>query len=154
MKLLFVCILIIYNLSVFAQHNFLGKSQEFIAEHYKLDPEYIVKIDTINKTKSLITCNTFEQYPYYTYEIDLQYNMCISYAFVSKNEKVLQAYIDILDHLGKIIEHDKDYNNFTYKIEKPYKTVYYAIKKPFINGKYYSRKKIFFIIITEEVREE
>jgi len=153
MKIIFISILIIYNISVFAQHNFLGKSQEFITEHYNLDPEYNVKIDTINKTNSLITCNTFEQYPYYTYEIDLQYDICISYAFVSQDERILQTYIDILDHLGEIVEHDKDYNNFTYKVEQPYKNIYYSIKKPFINGKYYTRQKIFFVIITEELKE-
>ncbi len=153
MKLIFTYLLFFLSFTVFAQHNFLGKSQDFINEHYKNDPEYSIKIDTISKNKSLITCNSFEQYPYYTYEIDLKNSICISYAFVSKSEAILQSYIDVLDHLGEMVEHDKNYDNFTYKVESIYKTMYYKIQKPFINSPYYSRKQIYFVIITEELKE-
>ena len=154
MKYLFIFFSIIICVSsIKAQHNYLGKSQEFITLQYKFDPEYTVKIDTINKNSTLITCKTFKQYPYYTYEIDIKNDICISYAFVSKNNKVLEAYIDVLDHIGEIVEQDNLFNNFTYKIESEFKTIYYSIKKPFVNSEYYSRRNIYYIIISEELKE-
>ena len=153
MKAPLLFILTFVSISVFAQHNFLGKSQEFITNYYNIDPEYTIKIDTINKYNSLITCKTFNQYPYYTYEMDMRNNICISYGFVSKNEQVLNSYIDILTHLGQVVAKDSLANNYTYKIEQEYKTVFYSIKKPFLNSEHYSRRKIFFIIVSEELKE-
>lgn len=153
MKKIILGLFIVFSFSAYSQHNFLGKSQEFIVNYYKIEPEYRVKIDTIDHTKSLITCQTFEQYPYYTYEMDLKNDICISYGFISKKEEVLQAYIDMLDHVGELIEGNIHSNVFIYKIEQSYKTIYYRIKKPFANSEYYSRQKIFFIIVTEELKE-
>jgi hypothetical protein len=137
-----------------SQHNFLGESQDFIIKHFNKDPEYSVEIDTINKYTTLVTCKTFEQYPYYTYEIDLYKNVCISYAYVSKDREIFDTYVDILDHLGEIIEKDSSMQNFTYKINGKDKTSYYAIKQPFVNSTYYSRRSIFYIMITEELNPD
>jgi len=144
--------LIFYAKLTFSQHNFLGESQEFIMKQYNKDPEYSIEIDTINKYTTLITCKTFEQYPYYTYEVDLLRNVCMSYAFVSKDREIYDTYVDILEHIGEVVERDSSYQNVTYKVAGNGKNAYYSIKQPFINSTYYSRRSIFYILITEELK--
>lgn len=154
LKYSFFLLMYFYVNQIKGQHNFLGENQEFIVNHFKEDPEYSVNLDSVNDFTILITCKTFEQYPYYTYEIDIQRDVCISYALVSKDRQILDTYIDILDHLGEIIERDSSFQNFTYKVEGIDKNSYYSIKQPYVNSTYYSRRNIFYVLITEELKIE
>jgi len=152
-KLLFLIILFT-SFKANAQHNFLGENKEYILKHFKNDPEYSVEIDTINKYTTLITCKTFNQYPYYTYEIDITRDACISFAFISKDRNILDAYFDVLDHIGEIVESDSTKKNVTYKVEVDSKNAYYSIKQPYFNSDYYSRRGIFYIMVTEEIDKD
>lgn len=154
LKTVFTTVFLFVFFNTKAQHNFLGESQEFIVRNFYNDPEYSVEIDTVNDYTRLITCKTFEQYPYYTYEINLVQNACVSFAVVAKDRQIYNTYIDVLDHLGEIVEKDSSKLNITYKIEGKDKTTYYSIKQPFTNSSYYSRRNIFYIMVTEELKNE
>ncbi|NJO92915.1 MAG: hypothetical protein HC831_31080, partial [Chloroflexia bacterium] len=68
----------------YTQHNLLGKSQKYIRSFYNLGNEFALKVDTIGQKAILLTYKTEKQYPFYTYEIDLHKDLCISYGVVSK----------------------------------------------------------------------
>jgi len=138
-----------FPISVAGQHNMLGKSQKEILSLYNTDPEYIVKVDTLNSQTILITCKTSALYPYYTYEVNRLNNRCVSFGFVSKDKQILDSYIDILEHVGERIESDSTFTNFTYKVSTASKIVYYSVKQPFINSEYISRRNIFYVLVTE-----
>jgi len=131
----------------------LGKSKVYIESFYKLSNNYIVKTDTINKEALLITCKTKEQYPFYTYEINLKDKICVSYGIVSKNEEILNTYLELLSYLGELIEVDSTYNNFIYKIETKERLSVFSIKKPYFNSQFLSRRSLFYILITEQQKE-
>jgi len=149
-KTVFFIIILFSGLQVDAQHNFLGENKDFILNHFKNDPEYSIEIDTINKNTTLITCKTFNQYPYYTYEIDLMKDACTSYAFISKDRNILDAYVDVLEHIGEVVECDSTKKNITYKVSANDKNSYFSIKQPFFNSDSYSKRGIFYIMVTEQ----
>lgn len=145
-----VALPVVFVTKSYTQHNFLGKDQLFITNHYRLDPEFSIFIDTIKSNKILVTCKSSSTYPYYTYEIDMITDICISYGFVSKNRDVLNTYIENLDYLGKIIKTDSLLINFIYLVELPEKKIYYSVKQPFADSNIITRKDLFYILITEE----
>ncbi len=149
MKKLIVIAFFFIPIYIYAQHNLLDKSQEFIIGFYKYDPEFTVHIDTLNRNKALITCKSVEIYPYYTYEIDLIEDRCISYGFVSKNKYVLESYIELLGYMGTIIQTDSSFTKFVYKVTLKNKIIYYTIKQPYANSNISTRKNIFYIMVNE-----
>lgn len=153
LKKILLYIVFVFPLYLYAQHNMLGKSYHSIINTYNKDPEYILKVDTISDETILITTKTSNLYPYYTYEIDRNTKICISYGIVSKDKNTLETYIDVLDHLGELVEVDSSFTNMTYKIDTKNKISYYSIKQPFLNSSYISRRNIFYILITSEIKE-
>ncbi len=134
-----------------AQHNLLGKSQDFIEGLYKYDPEFFVEKDTLNEDKILITCKSSETYPYHTYEIDLTRDRCVSYGYVSKNPDILKTYLEVLGYLGKVVQTDNNFSNFVYEVCLDDRTVYYSIRRPYSDSSVITRRNIFYILITENV---
>ncbi len=147
-NLLFISLL--YALSISAQHNMLGKSQEFITGFYKYDPEFLIFTDTLNENKILLSCKSANVYPYHTYEIDLVKDECTSYGFVSKNKDILKTYIELLAYIGEQIQTDSTHSNFVYAVKLPEKTVYYSIRRPYANSNIITRQNLFYILISEE----
>ena len=147
-SLLFISLL--YTVSMSAQHNMLGKSQEFITGFYKYDPEFLIFTDTLSEDKILLSCKSSNVYPYHTYEIDLVKDECTSYGFVSKNKYILKTYIELLAYIGEQIQSDSTHSNFVYAVDFPEKTVYYSIRRPYLNSNIITRQNLFYILITEE----
>lgn len=139
---------------VFSQHNMLGKSKIYIESFYKLSNNFVLKTDTINKESLLITCRTTEQYPFYTYEIDIKENICISYGIVSKDKGILNTYLELLGYLGELVEVDSTYNNFTYKIETADRLSVFTIKKPYFNSQFLTQRNLFYILISEQSKKK
>ncbi len=152
MKLRFLLILLLFSASqVSAQRNLIGKSQKYIKSFYKLSGEYHGIIDTINQNTILLTYKSDKQYPFYTYEIDLQEDKCISYGIVSKDHNTLMCYLDLLDYIGELVEVDSTYNNFTYQVKNDNRICYFSIKQPYYNSQFLSRRGLFYILITEKI---
>ncbi len=135
----------------FTGHNFIGKSQEYITNLYSNDPEYLVAADTLHFEKVMIKCKGAKLYPYYTYEIDLETDRCITYGFVSKDREVFKAYIEILDFIGKVIETDSTKTNLRYMVKLPKRKVFYVIKQPFAGSNIITKQGLFYILIREEL---
>jgi len=154
MKNVLIIPFILYSTLLYSQHNMLGKTQTEILGFYNRDPEFSVDVDTISNTSILITCRTSQPYPFYTYELDRINDLCTSYGFVSKSREILDSYIDILDHMGQIVEQDSTASNFTYKIETSIKSIYYSIKQPFKYTQMISRRNLFYVIVTEQKKEK
>ncbi|MEA2041396.1 MAG: hypothetical protein U9N85_02435 [Bacteroidota bacterium] len=133
-----------------AQHILLGKSLSSIKSFYDKDPEYTIRIDTINSRKLLISCQSSNIYPSHTYEIDRLMDRCITYGFISRNEDVLNTYVEILDHSGSLINSNENFSQFTYMLDLPDKQIFYTIKRPYYNSSLKIKRKIFYIVITEE----
>jgi len=144
------CSLLLYSNSVYTQHNMLGKSQKYIRSFYNLSLEYTLKVDTITPNSLMLSYKTEKQYPFYTYEISLEDDICISYGIVSKDNATLKTYLEFLNYVGELIEVDSTYNNFTYKIETNQKTSFFTIKQPYFNSQFLTRRSLFYILITEE----
>jgi hypothetical protein len=134
----------------FTQHNMLGKSQRYIRSFYNLANEYALKVDTIGQKTILLTYKTEKQYPFYTYEVDLFKDQCISYGVVSKDNSTLKSYLDVLNYLGELVEVDSTYNNFVYKVETEQKTSFFTIKQPYFNSQFLTRRSVFYILVTEQ----
>ncbi|GEM_PF-1285360 len=136
-----------------AQHNLLGKSQEFIEGLYKYDPEFYFEKDTINDDKLLLTCKTSEVYPYHTYEVDLTRDKCMSYGYVSKNPDILKSYFEILGFIGKVVQSEQNSANLVYAVDLENRTVYYSIRRPYANSSIITRQNVFYILVTEDQRQ-
>jgi hypothetical protein len=128
----------------------LGKSQKYIRSFYDLSSEFVLKIDTISKNSILLSYKPEKQYPFYTYEINIPENECVSYGIVSKDINVLNTYLEMLDYIGELIEMDSTYNNFTYKVSTDQKTSFFTIKQPYYNSQFLTRRSLFYILITEQ----
>lgn len=133
-----------------AQHNMLGKPQKYIRSYYELANEYNLKIDTLSKQSILLSYKPEKQYPFYTYEINLTDDVCVSFGIVSKDINVLNTYLELLDYLGELVEMDSTYNNYTYKVARGQKNAFFSIKQPYYNSQFLSRRSLFYILITEE----
>lgn len=134
-----------------AQHNLLGVDFNHIFGKYDEDPEFFIKIDTVNSKTIVMTCKTSAAYPYYTYEIDVENNECVSFGTVSKDRQVFDAYVDMLSTMGKLVDIDSAKNNFTYSVNtKNNETFFYSIKQPYINSDYISRRCIFYVLVTKD----
>lgn len=149
-SLAFTFLIILSVNFAFSQHNMLGKSQKYIRSFYALSMEFFLKVDTIANQSILLSYKTDKQYPYYTYEIDLEDDICVSYGIVSKDNSTLKVYLDLLDYIGELIEVDSTYNNFTYKIETNQKTSFFTIKQPYYNSQFLTRRNLFYILVTEQ----
>ena len=135
---------------VYGQHNLIGKSQTYIQSFYKLSGKYYQKIDTINQNSVLLTYKSEKQYPFYTYEIDLIENKCISFGIVSKDHNTLRTYLDLLDYIGELVEADSTYNNFTYQVKNNERICFFTIKQPYFNSQFLTRRNLFYILVTEK----
>ncbi|MBR4265391.1 MAG: hypothetical protein IKQ46_04960 [Bacteroidales bacterium] len=136
---------------VSAQYNLLGNDYNHIFSKFNEDPEFYVKVDTVNKSTIVITCKTSAVYPYYTYEIDLENDECVSFGTVSKDRQVYETYVDMLSTVGTLIVTDKTKTNFTYCVTtNTNEKLYYTIKQPFINSDYLSRRSIFYVLVTRD----
>ncbi len=152
MRLRFLLIILFCNtLLGFSQRNLIGKSQKYIESFYKLSNQYHQIIDTININTILLTYKSDKQYPFYTYEIDLKKDKCISYGIVSKDHNILTTYLDLLDYIGELVEVDSTYNNFTYQVKNDNRICYFSIKQPYYNSQFLSRRDLFYILITEKI---
>jgi len=136
-----------------AQHNLLGKSQEFIEGLFKYDPEFYIEKDTLNDDKLLLTCKSSQIYPYHTYEIDLTRDRCISYGYVSKNPDVLKTYFELLGFIGKVVQAENNSANLVYAVNIENRTIYYSIRRPYANSNIITRQNVFYILVTEEPRQ-
>jgi hypothetical protein len=141
---------LICNFPLHSQHNMLGKSQKYIRSFYNLSDEYVLKVDTISKNSLLLSYKPEKQYPFYTYEINLADDECVSYGIVSKDSNVLKAYLEMLDFIGELVETDSTYNNFTYKVATDQKICFFSIKQPYFNSQFLTRRSLFYILITEQ----
>jgi hypothetical protein len=153
MKTTLLLILLFLTTNLFGQHNLIGQTQDYILKKYQYDPEYTVKIDTINDDKIIITCRTFDIYPYYTYEIDMLTDRCISYGFISRNRDIFKSQIETLDYLGKLVESDSTSTNFVYEINLPDKKVFYTVRQPFAKSQIKTRRDLYYILVTEEKKK-
>jgi len=152
MKTIIIIGLVLISFSGYTQHNLLGKSQAYITNLFQYDPEYIVNVDTISPTKAVVKCKTTNAYPYYTYELNLLEDKCISYGFVSKNQQILRTHVEVLDFVGKVIERDSSFTNFVYEVESPERKVFYSVKQPFAKSEIRTRRDIYYILVTEETK--
>jgi len=150
--LLIVCILLLIVNEGVSQHNMLGKSQKYIRSFYDLANDFTLKIDTIGQKTILLTYKTEKQYPFFTYELDLLKDLCVSYGIVSKDNSTLKSYLDLLNYIGELVDVDSTYNNFVYKIETNQKTSYFTIKQPYFNSQFLTRRSLFYILVTEQPR--
>jgi len=139
---------------MYSQRNLIGKSQTYIQSFYNLSGNYNLNIDTINENSILLTYKSEKQYPFYTYEIELQEDKCISFGIVSKNHNTLRTYIDLLDYIGEMVEADSTYNNFTYQVKKDGKICFFTIKQPYFNSQFLTRRNLFYILVTEKYWEK
>jgi hypothetical protein len=136
--------------NIYAQHNLIGKSQTYIQSYYKLSGKFHQTIDTINQNSLLLTYKSENQYPFYTYEIDIPEDNCVSFGIVSKNHSTLSTYLDLLDYIGELVEADSTYNNFTYQVKNDDKICFFTIKQPYVNSQFVSRRNLFYILVTEK----
>ncbi len=149
-KLLILSLLTLVTYSSHSQYNMLGKSQKYIRSFYKLTSCFSLKIDTISDKSVLLTYKTAEQYPFFTYELDLKTNLCVSYGIVSRDTQILETYLDMLAYIGELMEADSHFKNFRYKIETKDKTSYFTIKQPYVDSPFLTRRNVFYILMTEE----
>lgn len=150
LKNFFLFLFFVCSLNCFAQRNFLGQTRNFVFNKYHQDPEFIVKEDTVNQTTLIITCKTTAPYPYYTYEINLVEDVCVSCAMISKDRKIYQYMLNVLYDLGEIVQKDAKNSNIIFKMKSAdNKTFFYHINQPYINSELISRRGIFYIMITQ-----
>lgn len=145
-------ILIIFCIQSNAQTNFLGKSHKTIKDFFKSNPDFIEKIDTLSQENILLTFKSINQYPYYTYIMDIKKDSCISFGLVAKNRDILNVYLDFLDFSGELIKEDTIAHNKLYEIITPERTRYFDIKQPFLNDPNPNRKNLFYILVREKIR--
>jgi len=151
MRFKLVIVVILFTIyPAFGQRNLIGKSQTYIKSFYNLSKTFELKIDTINKNSVLFTYKSEKQYPYFTYEIDLLNDQCISFGIVSKNHTTLRTYLDLLDYIGELVEVDSTYNNFTYQVKNDNKICYFTIKQPYFNSQFLTRRNLFYILVSEK----
>ena len=150
MKIAFSFLLFLFSTGLFAQHNLLGKSMQYITDYYKFDPEYTVNIDTLRTGKIMITCKSPDIYPYHTYEINTGLDKCVSYGFVSKNRAILETYVELLGSIGTLVKADSSYTNFSYLVDLPQKEILYTFRHPFADSRIKTRREIFYIMITQK----
>jgi len=150
-KLLLICYAhFVWSCAVYSQHNMLGKLQKYIRSFYELSNEYNIKIDTLSKRSILLSFKPENQYPFYTYEINTNEDVCVSYGIVSKDPNVLKTYMDMLDYIGEVVEMDSTYNNFTYRVSTDQKVCFFSIKQPYYNSQFLTRRSLFYILVTEQ----
>lgn len=150
MRSTFTIILLLICTNVIAQNNFLGKSQKHIEDFYRDKANYYLKIDTLSPENILLTFKSLFQYPYYTYEMDITVDVCISYGLVSKDKDVLGAYFDLLDFYGTIIRKDTVNHNVIFEVKQSNILRYYDIKQPYIEDDNINRRSLFYILVREK----
>lgn len=133
-----------------SQNILLGKSADYITSYYNNDPEYSIKIDTVNSERMLINCRSANLYPHHTFEINLLLDRCVSYGFVSKNQDILNTYIEIMEHAGKLVKANENFSEFTYMLDLPNKQIFYTFKRPFLDNALISKRNLYYMVITEE----
>ena len=104
----------------------LGENYGHIWGKFNEDPEFTVKVDTVNNTTIVLTCKTSVGYPYYKYEIDIENNECISFGLVSKDRQVRSKENEML---------------------------FYTFKQPFRCDEALSRRNIFYVLVTKDKTE-
>ncbi len=134
-------------------YNMLGKTYNDIFEKFNLDPEFYVKVDTIDEGKTVtITCRKSSNYPYYYYEIDPETRECVCFCTVSKDRQVYDACLDLLSIWGKEILADETHENFVFEVkDKTNQPLIYTVKQ--YNGEQISMRNIFYIYVTRENKQ-
>ena len=150
MKTTIVILFVFCSISATGQHNFIGKTQTCIEDYYQNNANYYLKIDTLTQDNVLLTFKSLFQYPYYTYEIDLGTDNCISYGVVSKNTNVLDAYFDILSFAGNLIRKDTINHNKIYELKQGNILRFYDIKQPYLDDNNVNRRSLFYILVREK----
>jgi hypothetical protein len=150
MRKFYIIVLLFTGITTFGQHNFLGKSEQYIRNFFKPDKNYYLKIDTLSQDNILLTFKSLYQYPYYTYEMDLNIDECISYGIVSKNKEVLGTYFDLLNYIGIILKKDTTNNTIVYEINKNGIIRYYDIKQPYLRDENFNRRSLFYILVRQK----
>ena len=156
-SVLFTIAIIVASLSASAQFDMLGKDMARICSHIDNDPEYVAKIDTLDRNTILVTCKGVEKYPYYTYEIDMRNDECVCVGVVSRNREVFDAYVNMLSSFGKLVEHDSAMVNFKYVLYKkaeassmmPCEKLYLSVMQPYRNSSLLSQRNIFSISLSK-----
>ncbi len=133
-----------------SQRIMLGKSVEDILVSYNDDPEYVVKIDTIDDENLLIKCHSANTYPIYIFQVNRLLNSCISHVFVSRNKDIFNTYVQILQHAGTLLSANEDFTEFTYMLDLSEKHIYYSIKRPFTNSAILDKRNLFYMTISEK----
>ena len=131
-------------------NNMLGKSFKDIFEKFNLDPEYYVRIDTVDNGKTItITCKKSSNYPYYYYEIDPESQECVCFCTVSKDRQVYDACLDLLSIWGKEISSDADREDFVYEVmDNTNQLLIYTVKQ--YKGDLVLMRNIFYIYVTRK----
>ncbi len=150
MKNTCLIIFVLLSFSVNGQKNLLGKSEEFIKNYFSDDPTFYLKIDSLTPENILLTFKSLYQYPYYTYEIDLMTDICVSYGVVSKNQDVLGTYLSLLNFAGTIVLRDSANYGFRFELKKGNTIRYYDIKQPYREDENVHRKNLFYILVREK----
>lgn len=154
--MIFRIIIIVIFLSanyIYGQRNLIGKTQTYIQSFYNLSKNYNLTIDTINQNSVLLTYKSEKQYPFYTYELNLNEDKCVSFGIVSKDHSTLKTYLDLLDYIGDLVEVDSTYNNFTYQVKNNGRVCFFSIKQPYFNSQFLTRRNLFYILVTEKYSE-
>ena len=149
MKTIFALAFTLIFTPLYGQLNMLGNTYRHILDRFNSDPEYEVKVDTMDLHTLLITCKTMLNYPYYTYEIDTEKDECVSFGTVSKNIAVLDAYLEMLSVVGVLENEDSLKQNSVFRVAAPdLGTLYYSVK-------HYARtdslkRNLFYILVTKD----
>jgi len=149
MKKYLFSLLLFLPIAVHAQHDFLGKSQETITEHFESNRIYKLLIDTLSEKNILLTFKSKFQYPYYTYKIDLEKGYCTSFGLVSKDTEMKNTLIDMLEFVGEVIVRSDLTDVITYRLKKNGKIRYYQIAQPYAKSKNKRQRKLFYVLVSQ-----
>ena len=153
-RILVLFAFIISYSGVYAQFNMIGNGFSHIWEFFNEAPEFYVKTDTVNNGNTIVlTCKTSSPYPYYIYEIDVNDNECVSFCTVSKDYETLQTYFDLLSSIGTLESADSSKLNYVYSVLSHSKgQLYYSIMQPYTKSDFVSKRNIFYVVVTKELR--
>ena len=141
--------MLILSIKLNAQIDFVGCSRLSIIEHFSNNPSYQTKADSLTKGTILLTFKQNDrQYPFYTYEVDTKKDKCTSFGLVSKNREVLEAYLDVLDRAGLVVQKDSAMKTVVYRIGLGNESRYYSINRPYLKDKNRNKRELFYILIS------
>ena len=146
---LVIFVLTVVCLPLSAQMNMLGNSYGHIFGRFNDDPEFVVRIDTLenNSNMLMLTCKPSTGYPYYKYEIDRINDECVTFMTVSMDTGVLDTYVELLSVLGTLESEDSLQLKSVYKVAAPKMgTLSYSVIRQIDPA----RKNLFIILVSRE----